>query len=391
MDDLFVEDSFCSWHTCIEENYITRIKTENILKDFNLNNVNSDVESIKEFEKIEEQSHTINKIKGSNNDNNGLLKTSTSENIIKNEEKLSSFLPSFLISKFFNSNEQTQQNTSLADKNTPSNNVKVVKTTQEKISNALKVPNISTMNKTSSTTLADYQMEGNDYVITMPGGDLSIFEEGPSMKSEKNQLMNAKTNIEDNINDKKENIKESLKVTESHLKDDIKETKESIKNARDDFKENLNDKKEDLKSQLKESLNNKKESIKANIIDTKGDLKDTKNELKESIKDAKENITEGISNAKENSTETIEKTNEDNSNKSNNTGTIGRIFSYFKGFGKSQEHLEENDTKMTIEDEDQKIHTNMTNDLQKLNIPTVLNTESSTTTIIGDNEDYIDV
>jgi hypothetical protein len=403
MDDIFVEDSFCSWYTCKEDNYITRIKTENILKDLNLNNVNSDVESIKEFEKIEEPTHKFNSIKGSNNDNNDLLKTSTSENIIKNEEKSLSFLPSFLISKLFNSNEQTQQNTSLADKNTLSNNVKVVKTTQEtvsplainneKVSNVLKVPNLSTMNKTSSTTLTNYQIEGNDYAITMPGGDLSIFEEGSSMKSKNNQLMNAKTNIEEFVNDRKENIKESLKVSENILKDGIKETKESIKDAKDDFKENLKDKKEDLKetkNQLKESLNNKKESIKENIIDTKNDLKDTKDDVKEFIKDTKENITEGISDTKKNETETAEQKNEDSSNKSNNTSTLGMIFSYFKGFGKNQEH-KENEPKMTKEDEIQTIHIDMTNDNKKLEIPSVLNNESSSTTIIGDNEDYIDV
>ncbi|KAL6623944.1 hypothetical protein U3516DRAFT_824245 [Neocallimastix sp. 'constans'] len=383
MDDIFVEDSFCSWYTCKEDNYITRIKTENILKDLNLNNVNSDVESIKEFEKIEEPTHKFNSIKGSNNDNNDLLKTSTSENIIKNEEKSLSFLPSFLISKLFNSNEQTQQNTSLADKNTLSNNVKVVKTTQEtvsplainneKVSNVLKVPNLSTMNKTSSTTLTNYQIEGNDYAITMPGGDLSIFEEGSSMKSKNNQLINAKTNIEEFVNDRKENIKESLKVSENILKDGIKETKESIKDAKDDFKENLKDKKEDLKetkNQLKESLNNKKESIKENIIDTKNDLKDTKDDVKEFIKDTKENITEGISDTKKNETETAEQKNEDSSNKSNNTSTLGMIFSYFKGFGKNQEH-KENEPKMTKEDEIQTIHIDMTNDNKKLEIPSV--------------------
>ncbi|KAL6605144.1 hypothetical protein U3516DRAFT_830343 [Neocallimastix sp. 'constans'] len=342
MDDFLVEDSYCSWHTCIEDNQNSKSNNDNNVKNEKIIIDDTDADSIKEFEKIIDQSEAFNKLKEKNS-NSDFLRSSISGNAIKNERRTSpSFLPSLLKPEYINNSEQvnkTQQNINLVNKNKLSNTY--VETTQGKIpihtanyendSNILRIPNLSILDKTSSATLVDYQ--DDEYNVTIPGGNLSIFEERSKIKSEDNQILQPNKDNDEGDNAHKDDIKETLKDTKSNIKDDIKET-----------------------------------------------LKDTKSNIKDDINDVKKNTTESLKNTKENNLETTEKVED--------SGTIGRLFGYFKGFGKSEVSFEDNKEKINENGKEDQI--NVKKDPQKLNIPKIYGTESSAVTIVGDNDNEND-
>ncbi|KAG4096216.1 hypothetical protein H8356DRAFT_1682240 [Neocallimastix lanati (nom. inval.)] len=342
MDDFLVEDSYCSWHTCIEDNQNSKSNNDNNVKNEKIIIDDTDADSIKEFEKIIDQSEAFNKLKEKNS-NSDFLRSSISGNAIKNERRTSpSFLPSLLKPEYINNSEQvnkTQQNINLVNKNKLSNTY--VETTQGKIpihtanyendSNILRIPNLSILDKTSSATLVDYQ--DDEYNVTIPGGNLSIFEERSKIKSEDNQILQPNKDNDEGDNAHKDDIKETLKDTKSNIKDDIKET-----------------------------------------------LKDTKSNIKDDINDVKKNTTESLKNTKENNLETTEKVE--------NSGTIGRLFGYFKGFGKSEVSFEDNKEKINENGKEDQI--NVKKDPQKLNIPKIYGTESSAVTIVGGYDYYVE-
>jgi len=287
------EDSFSSWHTCPEDSRLNKLSNENlkqsktnnenILKDLNLNLENSDDdESIVEFEKIVDQSDAFNKFKEFKESvhTEDFLRPVTPSGSIRRENSPSVY-PNLVRPKYLNE----QQNVSLADKTTPANNIhtKVTETTttevpnikvnNEKATNLLSVPNVSSyispLNQSSALTLIGE--DNQEYDITMPGGSLAIFDDS------KNDFKNEIHNIKEDIKDKKDDIKDTLKEKKENLKDDIKNTKEKIS----------------------ENVNEAKEKVQSN-----GDVDD-------------------------------------------NQGTLGRLFSYFRGFGNNESA---NNEKLTNED-----------------------------------------
>jgi len=373
MADYLNEDSFCSWHTCQEENQYTKPNNENIIKDINLNIDDSDADSIKEFQQIIDKTDAFNSFKNGNNSDNDFLRPTTPSNYLKRDN--STLLSNRLRPKYLSFNsEQLQQNISLADKTTPSNNIYInnvetsyevpsISVNDEKVSNILNISdvksNILSVNQTSSMTLIDPQDQNTDQInsnISMPGGTLSIFEETNAMlpPSGKSNQINKKENLKDtknNLKDKKENIKDNIKDNVEKVKNDIEIFKDNkvdnIKNSMEDIKEKIN-----------------------------GSTKD----FKESSESVKMNDTE--------------KNNKDNdvvdNNSNENTSTLGRLFNYFRGFGKSENNENDNDKENNNnnknENENDAIQT-VTNN-QNLQVPS-LKAESSSLTMV-DDEDYDD-
>jgi len=224
--------------------------------------------------------------------------------------------------------------------------------------NNIKIPNLSVLDKTSSATLVDYidDKQKNEYAILMPDGDFYMLQESSSV-SKSNNLQKT---VNENTDDKKQKIIESLNDIKEYI--NISTTK------------NSEDTKSNFEKIIKENFNKAKD-------DTQYEKIEQKNDVKEKITDNKQSL----------------ETNEDDTN----AGTLGRIFNYIKGFGRSQENLNMEEEKIKKEkkekvnenkkeNENQINDTEIINDLQKLNIPLTLGTELSAVTIVGDNEEEED-
>ncbi|ORX58455.1 hypothetical protein BCR36DRAFT_408965 [Piromyces finnis] len=232
------EDSIASWHTCQEDNKYNKTNNgndkynetsnENILKDLHLNLNNYEDDSIDEFEKIIDQTDAFSKFK-ENNQNGDFLSSITPNSSFRKEKN-------YVIPKY---QSDQQQNISLADKLTPTNNIhtnNIVKATteipsskNEKVSTLL-VPKINNavlpINQSSSITLID--ADNQEYDITMPGGSLAIFG-------------NSKDNKDDMLHEKEEDLKEKL--------EDIKDTtKNNLENANNKLLEEMGKATEKLSS-----------------------------------------------------------------------------------------------------------------------------------------------
>ncbi|ORX76097.1 hypothetical protein BCR32DRAFT_271470 [Anaeromyces robustus] len=388
MADYLNEDSFCSWHTCQEENQYTKPSNENIIKDFNLNIDDSDEDSIKEFQQIIDTTDAFNNFKNGNNSDNDFLRPSTPNRILKKDN--SPILSNILRPKYLSfNNEQLQQNVSLADKTTPYNNVNIVENSHEipsftlndeKVSNIFNISdvkfNILSENQTSSMTLIDSQnqdIEETPSNISIPEGTLSNYEKINAMLPPSGKSHDINENTKNNLENKKENIKDDIENKKENIKDDIENKKENIKDDIENIKNNI----EISDNKIKDDLSNITDNIKDNMEDTK-----------EIINDGIKNVKESTENIKMNTTEKINKNNVVDDNNNENTGTLGRLFSYFKGFGKYE--INENvDNKEDKAKEENEINTiQKVTDVQNLK-PPVLIAESSSLTMV-DNDEYDD-
>jgi len=345
------EDSFSSWHTCPEDSKYksdngstknNKTSNENILKDLNLDLDNSDDESIVEFEKFVDQSDAFNKLKEfkENTSNEDFLRPVTPSGSLRRENSPSLY-PNFVRPKYLSD----QQNVSLADKLTPANNIhkNVVEITPTEIPttkiNNEKVSNTLTVPNVNNL-LSPLNQSSALTLVDTDNQEYDITMPGGSLAI----FDNSKVDLKNDINNIKENIKDK--------KNDIKE-----------------------------------------------DIKDKKNDIKETIKDTKEKIIENVNNTNDK----LHSNSEDDENQGENQGTLGRFFSYFRGFGKADNNESANNENLTNEKKNKPVTENknqktLIETVEALgspsnvytNIPGLLPTESVVTVVNDSEEDYDD-
>jgi len=333
------EESFCSWHTCNENNKNIKTNNENIIKDLNLefNNSDDDNDSFSEFEKIVDQSVAFKNFREKNNSED-FLRPLTPHGSIKRENN--PLVQNFLRPKYL-SGSDLQQNISLADKSILAGNIETsydiptIKVNDKK-TNLLAVPkanlkenenvskdiknNLLSANQTSSMTLIEPEMD-----IAIPSDTNS------AIKSKEKPVTETKDDVKDNI-------------------------KDNIKNDVENDEENLNDEIEDFKDSLEEI----KENVSEDIANIKEDLENKTNE-------------------------TIE--NNENNNENGNeyaTSTLGRLFGYFRSLGRNNNQEKEKENEIKGENENLTMNVEETNDLHTLKVPAVLGIESSSLTVVND-------
>ncbi|OUM65529.1 hypothetical protein PIROE2DRAFT_7461 [Piromyces sp. E2] len=117
-----------------------------------------------------------------------------------------------------------------------------------------------------------------------------------------------------------------------------------------------------------------KDNIKNDIQNVKESIKDKKDDLKDSIEDTKEKVSD------------IDEPNE-------NQGTLGRLFSYFRGFGRTDNNVSTNNEVKPLTDNKNKTLIETVETIDKpnnsyINTPALLPTESVVTVVNNSEENY---
>lgn len=225
----------------------------------------------------------------------------------------------------------------------------------------------------------DYLNRDNTITANIYVNTVEVTNDVPSIDiNEKKMSNNLLTvpGIKNNISDK--NQSSSVTLVDSEIQDDFSVPVSSldlIKNTNkknNKTENNVNDKVEDFKDNFKERFSKGKEEIEDIIPD-------------DEFQDAKQELNEN------------EVVNENkNNNDENDQGTLGRLFGYFRGLGKSEnvkdsvednvnEKTKINNNNIEIPDKNTIKATKDFNNQSKLQLPAALGTEYSSVTIVNDD------